>query len=34
MEFYIPGSTSADAEVMKIKDLIRDRIGKGLPVFG
>jgi hypothetical protein len=34
MDFFNPGSTSADAEVMKIKDLIRDRIGKGLPVFG
>jgi muramidase (phage lysozyme) len=34
MDFFNPGSTSADAEVMKIKDFIRDRIGKGLPVFG
>lgn len=34
MDFFKPGSTSADAEVMKIKDFIRDRIGKGLPVFG
>ena len=34
MDFFNKGSTSADAEVMKIKDLIRDRIGKGLPVFG
>jgi hypothetical protein len=34
MDFFNPGSTSADAEVMKIKNFIRDRIGKGLPVFG
>jgi len=34
MDFFNPGSTSADAEVMKIKDLFIDRIRKGLPVFG
>ncbi|NBW23630.1 MAG: hypothetical protein EBR82_88370, partial [Caulobacteraceae bacterium] len=34
MDFFNPGSTSADAEVKKIKDHILYRIGKGLPVFG
>jgi hypothetical protein len=34
MDLYNPGSNSADAEVIKIKNLIRDRIAKGLPVFG
>jgi murein DD-endopeptidase MepM/ murein hydrolase activator NlpD len=34
MDFFNPGSNSADSEVIKIKNLIRDRIAKGLPVFG
>jgi murein DD-endopeptidase MepM/ murein hydrolase activator NlpD len=32
-DFYEPGKNVASAEILKIRDQIRDRLAKGLPVF-
>ena len=32
-DFYDPGKNTASAEILKLRDKIRDRLAKGLPVF-
>jgi murein DD-endopeptidase MepM/ murein hydrolase activator NlpD len=32
-DFYLPGSNKASAQILEIRNRIRDRIAKGLPVF-
>lgn len=34
MDFFDPGATTASSKVIEVKNLIRDRIAKGLPIFG